>query len=296
MKRILLFLATNIAVMVVISIIVSLLGVDKFLTAKGLNLPMLLAFSAVVGFSGSIISLLMSKTMAKWSTGAQVITQPSNQQEIWLMQTVQRLSMSAGIAMPEVAIYEGEANAFATGASKNNSLVAVSTGLLYSMSQQEVEGVLAHEVAHIANGDMVTLTLIQGVVNTFVVFLSRVVAYGVELFLNKDSENKSTGGMAYMITSIICQIVFGILASMIVMYFSRQREFKADAGAARIMNNKAPMLAALQKLLHLQTGGLPDNMVASGIAENNHSTGFSFMSLFSTHPPLEQRINALQNI
>jgi len=295
MKRILLFLATNIAVMVVISVIVSLLGVDKFLTAKGLNLPMLLVFSAVVGFSGSFISLLMSKTMAKWSTGANVITQPSNSQEVWLMQTVQRLSMSAGIAMPEVAIYEGEANAFATGASKNNSLVAVSTGLLYSMNQEEVEGVLAHEVAHIANGDMVTLTLIQGVVNTFVVFLSRVVAYGVDVFLNKDNENKSTGGVAYMITSIVCQIAFGMLASIIVMYFSRQREFKADAGAARIMNNKAPMIAALQKLLHLQTGGLPDNMTASGIAENNHSTGFSFMSLFSTHPPLEQRISTLQN-
>jgi heat shock protein HtpX len=294
MKRIFLFLLTNIAVMVVISIVTSLLGVNKYLTSSGLNLPMLLAFSAVVGFTGSIISLLISKPMAKWSTGAQVITNPQNSNEIWLLHTVQKLSMSAGISMPEVAIYEGEPNAFATGASKNNSLIAVSTGLLYNMSQKEVEGVLAHEVAHIANGDMVTLTLIQGVVNTFVIFLARVVAYGVDNFVRKD-ENRSGVSWTYTITVFVCEILFGILASIVVMYFSRQREYRADAGAVKIMNDKQPMILALQKLLHLQTGGLPDNMASAGIAENKAKYGFSLANLFVTHPPLEERIATLQN-
>ncbi len=294
MKRIFLFLLTNIAVMAVISVMVHLLGVDKFLTAKGLNLGMLLIFSAVVGFSGSIISLLMSKQMAKWSTGLEVITTPRNANEVWLLNKVQNLAVRAGIGMPEVGIYEGEPNAFATGASRNNSLVAVSTGLMYSMTEKEVEGVLAHEIAHIANGDMVTLTLIQGVVNTFVVFLSRVVAYAADLFFKKDNQSGTT--WVYPVASIICEILFGILASVIVMYFSRIREYKADAGAAKIMQDKQPMILALKKLLHLQTGGLPNNIATSGIAQDKTDHGFSLAKLFMTHPPLESRIQALEII
>jgi heat shock protein HtpX len=295
MKRIFLFLLTNIAVMVVISIIVNLLGVNKYLTANGLNLPMLLIFSAVVGFSGAIISLLMSKQMAKWSTGLQIITTPQNANELWLINTVHNLATRAGISMPEVGIYEGEPNAFATGASKNNSLVAVSTGLMYSMTQKEVEGVLAHEVAHIANGDMVTLTLIQGVVNTFVVFLSRVVAYAADSFFKKEGEKGTT--WVYPVASIVFEILFGILASTIVMYFSRIREYKADEGAAKIMQNKQPMILALKKLLHLQTGGLPSSMASCGIAsDKSHNKSFSLAGLFMTHPPLESRIVELENM
>ncbi|MFM2344988.1 MAG: hypothetical protein RLZZ210_1600 [Pseudomonadota bacterium] len=294
MKRIFLFLLTNIAVMVIISIMVRLLGVDKFLHGNGLNVGMLLIFSAVVGFSGSIISLLISKQMAKWSTGLHIITTPQNANEVWLLNTVQNLATRAGISMPEVGIYEGEPNAFATGASKNNALVAVSSGLLYSMTQKEVEGVLAHEVAHIANGDMVTLTLIQGVVNTFVVFLSRVVAYAADTFFKKDDEKGTT--WVYIVVSIVCEILFGILASVIVMYFSRIREYKADEGAARIMQDREPMILALKKLLLLQTGGLPSNMAACGIAQDKSQKGFSLASLFMTHPPLESRIEALQNL
>jgi heat shock protein HtpX len=294
MKRIFLFLLTNIAVMVIISIMVRLLGVDKFLHGNGLNVGMLLIFSAVVGFSGSIISLLISKQMAKWSTGLHIITTPQNANEVWLLNTVQNLATRAGISMPEVGIYEGEPNAFATGASKNNALVAVSSGLLYSMTQKEVEGVLAHEVAHIANGDMVTLTLIQGVVNTFVVFLSRVVAYAADTFFKKDDEKGTT--WVYIVVSIVCEILFGILASVIVMYFSRIREYKADEGAARIMQDREPMILALKKLLQLQTGGLPSNMAACGIAQDKSQKGFSLASLFMTHPPLESRIEALQNL
>jgi heat shock protein HtpX len=254
-----------------------------------LNLPMLLMFAAVMGFGGAFISLAMSKTMAKWSTGAQVIAQPRNEDERWLFETVARLAQRAQIAMPEVAIYEGEPNAFATGPSKNNSLVAVSTGLLYSMTHREIEAVLAHEVAHVKNGDMVTLTLIQGVVNTFVFFLARVVGYLVDSFLRKDNEESSGPGIAYMITVIVCDIVFGILASVIVMYFSRQREFRADAGAAQLMGETAPMIDALRRLGGMQPNALPSNMAASGI---NDKAGWS--SLFSSHPSMEDRIAALQ--
>eukprot|EP01037_Dinobryon_pediforme_P033032 gene33032-38292_t len=215
MKRIFLFLATNIAVLVVMSVILSLLGVDKFMTSSGLNLSMLLVFSIVVGFTGSIFSLLISKPMAKWSTGARVIETPTNSTESWLLNTVGKLAQRAGIDMPEVAVYEGEPNAFATGAFKNSALVAVSTGLLQGMTQEEVEAVLGHEIAHIANGDMVTMTLIQGVVNTFVVFLSRVVGYFVDSALRRN-DNESGPGIGYMVTVIVCQIVFGIGASMIV--------------------------------------------------------------------------------
>ncbi|MHA7682255.1 protease HtpX [Cupriavidus sp. PET2-C1] len=289
MKRVLLFLATNLAVMLVLSFTASLLGVNRFLTGNGLNLGMLLAFAALMGFGGSFISLLMSKTIAKWSTGAQVITQPSNGTEVWLVQTVQKLADRAGLPMPEVAIYEGEANAFATGATKKSSLVAVSTGLLQTMSHDEVEAVLAHEVAHIANGDMVTLTLIQGVVNTFVIFLARIVGYFVDSMLRKNDEESSGPGIGYMITVVVCEIVFGILASIIVATFSRHREYRADAGAAKLMGSPTPMVAALRRLGGLDAEGLPQNMQAMGIAG-----GKSWLSLFSSHPPIEQRIAALQ--
>lgn len=290
MKRIFLFLATNIAVMLVLSITASLLGVNRFLTSNGLNLGMLLAFAALMGFGGSFISLLMSKTIAKWSTGAQVITHPSTSTELWLVQTVQKLATRAGLPMPEVAIYDGEPNAFATGASKNSSLVAVSTGLLQSMSHDEVEAVLAHEVAHIANGDMVTLTLIQGVVNTFVIFMARVVGYFVDSWLRRNDEESSGPGIGYMITVVVCEIVFGILASIIVAAFSRHREYRADAGAAGLMGTPVPMVGALRRLGGLDADGLPQNMQAMGI-----SGGKSWLALFSSHPPIESRIAALQN-
>jgi len=290
MKRIFLFLATNLAVMLVLSITASLLGVNRFLTSNGLNLGMLLAFAALMGFGGSFISLLMSKTIAKWSTGAQVITHPSTSTELWLVQTVQKLATRAGLPMPEVAIYDGEPNAFATGASKNSSLVAVSTGLLQSMSHDEVEAVLAHEVAHIANGDMVTLTLIQGVVNTFVIFMARVVGYFVDSWLRRNDEESSGPGIGYMITVVVCEIVFGILASIIVAAFSRHREYRADAGAAGLMGTPVPMVGALRRLGGLDADGLPQNMQAMGI-----SGGKSWMALFSSHPPIESRIAALQN-
>jgi heat shock protein HtpX len=288
MKRIFLFLATNIAVLVVMSVILSLLGVDKFLTRSGLNLPMLLVFSIVVGFTGSIISLLMSKTMAKWSTGARVIATPANATEVWLVNTVSKLAQRAGIGMPEVAVYDGEPNAFATGAFKDSALVAVSTGLLQGMTKEEVEAVLGHEVAHIANGDMVTMTLIQGVVNTFVVFLSRVVGYFVDSALRRNNDN-SGPGIGYMVTVMVCQIVFGIGASMIVAWFSRHREFRADAGSAKLLGGPQPMINALARLGGIPVSGLPESMAAMGI---NDKPGF--MELFSTHPPLEQRIAALR--
>jgi len=285
MKRIVLFLVTNLAVMLVISVIVSVFGLNRFITANGLNLTSLLMYSAVVGFAGAFISLWMSKPVAKWSTGARVISQPSNATEAWLVESVRSLSTKAGIGMPEVAIYDGEPNAFATGASKNNSLVAVSTGLLESMSREEVEAVLAHEVAHVANGDMVTLTLIQGVVNTFVVFLSRIVGYIVDRVILK---NDREVGIGYYVTTIVCDIVFGILASMIVAYFSRRREFRADAGAAQYMGNAKPMVHALARLGGLQPGELPKSFAASGISGSP-----GFMALFSSHPPIEERIRAL---
>lgn len=288
MKRVVLFLLTNIAVMLVLSISARILGVDRFLTSNGLNMGTLLAFSALIGFGGSFISLMMSKTMAKWSTGAKVIEQPGNQEEAWLVETVRRLAAKAGLPMPEVAIYEGAPNAFATGPSKSKSLVAVSTGLLQSMNRKQVEAVLAHEVAHIENGDMVTLTLIQGVVNTFVIFLARVVAYAVDSFLRKGEES-SGPGIGYWVSSIVFEILFGVLASIVVFYFSRQREYRADAGAAALMGDRRPMIDALHALGNLQAGQLPKEMAASGIA------GGGMMALFSSHPPLESRIAALQS-
>lgn len=290
MKRIFLFLATNIAIMVVLSITASLLGVNRYLTENGLNFGTLLAFAGVMGFGGAFISLLISKPMAKWSTGTQIIQSPRNDTEQWLLNTVTKHAQIAGIGMPEVGIYDGAPNAFATGATKNSSLVAVSTGLLQSMSRVEAEAVIAHEVSHIANGDMVTLTLIQGVVNTFVIFLARVVGFFVDQALRKNS-NDSRPGIGYMITVVVCEILFGIIASVIVMYFSRQREFRADAGAAKILGTPQPMISALRRLGGVQAGDLPANMAASGIAGGSKK----LLELFSSHPPLEQRIAALQN-
>jgi len=289
MKRIALFLLTNLAVVLVLGVVASVLGVDKFLTANGLNLTMLLAFSAIMGFGGSIISLLMSKWMAKRSTGAQVITQPRNSAEMWLLQTVERQARAAGIQMPEVAIYDSpEPNAFATGANKNAALVAVSTGLLKAMTQEEVEAVLGHEIGHVANGDMVTLTLVQGVVNTFVIFLSRVIAYAVDSFLKRGSNDNSGPGFAYYGVSMLMQVVLGIGASMIVAAFSRYREFRADEAGARLAG-KRKMIAALQRLQSFKDAPsqLPKEMTAFGIREG-------LMGMFSSHPPLEKRIAALQ--
>jgi heat shock protein HtpX len=286
MKRIALFLATNIAVLVVIAVVVQLLGIGRYAGPGGLDVGALLALSAVIGFTGSIISLLISKPMAKWSTGAQVITDPQNADERWLVDTVARLSERAGLKTPEVAIYEGDPNAFATGAFKNSALVAVSTGLLESMNHDEIEAVLAHEVAHIQNGDMVTLTLIQGVVNTFVVFFSRIIGYFADKAINKDGNGD---GIASFAVSLVFQILFGVIASMIVAWFSRHREFRADAGAAALMGEPRSMISALARLQQMQTGALPQSVAAMGIGASP-----GLMELFSTHPPLEDRIAALQ--
>ena len=287
MKRILLFVLTNVAVMAVLLITTRILGVDRFLTANGLNMTALAGFSLVMGFGGAIISLLISKPMAKFSTGARVINPPQNADEAWIVATVQKFADKAGIGMPEVAIFEGAPNAFATGAFKNSALVAVSTGLLQNMTREEVEAVIGHEVAHIANGDMVTMTLIQGVMNTFVVFLSRIIGYAVDSFLRRGSDNNSGPGIGYMVTTIVMDIVLGFLAAIIVAWFSRQREFRADAGAAQLMGRKQPMINALARLGGLEPGELPKTMQALGI------TG-GLGKLFSTHPPIEERIAALQ--
>jgi heat shock protein HtpX len=287
MKRIFLFILTNLAVMLVLSIVASLLGVNRYLTANGLNLSALLGFSIIMGFGGAFISLLMSKWMAKMSTGAVVIAQARNADEAWILETVQRLSQRAGIEMPEVAIYDGEPNAFATGAFKNSALVAVSTGLLQGMTRDEVEAVLGHEIAHIANGDMVTLTLIQGVLNTFVVFLSRVIGYFVDSLTRSKDDESSGPGWGYYVTSIVLDIVLGFVASMIVAWFSRQREFRADEGSAQLLGQKQPMINALARLGQMQAGTLPASVSAMGI------TG-DLSKLFASHPPLEERIAALQ--
>jgi heat shock protein HtpX len=291
MKRIVLFIATNLAVLLVLSLVLNVLGIGRGVSAAGLNVGQLLVFSAVVGFTGAIISLLMSKLMAKWSTGARVIDNPSNSTELWLVNTVRQLAERAQIGMPEVAVYEGEPNAFATGAFKNSALVAVSTGLLQSMNREEIEAVLGHEIAHVSNGDMVTLTLIQGVVNTFVVFLARVVGFFVDKVLLRGNSDRGPG-IGYMVTVFVCEIVFGLVASIIVAWFSRQREFRADAGSARLLGSPRPMQNALARLGGLQPGALPSSMAASGISGGASGWG----ALFSTHPPMEQRIAALNNL
>ncbi len=288
MKRIALFVLTNLAVVVVLGIVASLLGVNRYLTANGLNLGALLGFALIMGFGGAIISLLISKPMAKWTSGVRVIDQPQNADEAWIVDTVRRLADKAGIGMPEVGIFEGDPNAFATGAFKNSALVAVSTGLLRGMTREEIEAVLGHEVAHIANGDMVTMTLIQGVMNTFVVFLSRVIGYAVDSFLRRGNEENSGPGIGYWVTTIVLDIVLGFAAAIVVAWFSRHREFRADAGAAQLMGRKQPMINALARLGGMHPAELPKSVAAMGIAGG-------IGKLFSTHPPIEQRIAALQN-
>jgi len=291
MKRIVLFLATNLAVVFVLSITLRLLGVDRILNEQGtgLDLTNLLIFSAVFGFAGSFISLAISKWSAKRAMGVQVIEQPRNAQETWLVETVRRQAQAAGIGMPEVGVFDSpEPNAFATGARRDSALVAVSTGLLRAMSREEAEAVLAHEVSHVANGDMVTLTLIQGVVNTFVIFLSRVIGYVVDRVIFKTERGHGPG---FMITVIIAQLVLGILATMIVMWFSRQREFRADAGGAQLAGRQS-MISALERLRQSHTGPLPDKMAAFGIAGG---IGSGLKRLFMSHPPLEERIAVLAN-
>jgi heat shock protein HtpX len=275
MKRIVLFVVTNLAVMLVLGLVVNLFGLNRFLTANGLNLGSLLAFSAVMGFGGAIISLLLSKPMAKWSTKAQVIN-------------VKRFADKAGIGMPEVAVYEGAPNAFATGAFKNSAMVAVSTGLLQGMNREEVEAVIGHEVAHIANGDMVTMTLIQGVMNTFVVFLSRVVGYLVDRVLLRN--NSDHPGIGYYVTTVVMDLLLGVVAAIIVAWFSRQREFRADRGSAQLMGTARPMQHALARLGGLPPGELPKSVQTLGIT----GVPSTIAALFATHPPMEQRIAALQ--
>jgi heat shock protein HtpX len=289
-KRISLFLATNIAVILVLSIVLRLLGVDGYLQESGsdLNYESLLVFSAVFGFGGSFISLAISKWMAKRATGAQVITQPRNEVESWLLNVVERQARQAGIEMPEVAIYQApDMNAFATGARRNAALVAVSSGLLQSMPRDEIEAVLAHEISHVANGDMVTLTLVQGVVNTFVIFLSRIVGYFVDRVVLK---NDSGHGIGYFVSVIVAQIVLGILASTIVMWVSRKREFRADAGSASLNGNQA-MIRALERLGRGQPAALPESLAAFGISGTR---GTGIRKLFMSHPPIADRIEALQ--
>jgi heat shock protein HtpX len=286
MKRIFLFLATNLAVVVVLGVVASLLGVNRYLTANGLNLGSLLVFAFIMGFGGAIISLLLSKPIAKWSSGVQVIETPRNADEAWIVNTVRKFADQAGIGMPEVGIFQGEPNAFATGAFKNSALVAISTGLLQGMTREEVEAVIGHEVSHIANGDMVTMTLIQGVMNTFVVFLSRVIGYLVDGWLSRGEERRGPG-IGYFITTIVLDILLGFVAAMIVAWFSRQREFRADRGSTQLMGNKQPMIHALARLGGMVPGELPKGLQSMGI-----TSGVG--KLFSTHPPIEERIAALQ--
>jgi heat shock protein HtpX len=290
MKRILLLVATNVAVLLVLSVTLRLLGVDSILDERGagLNINALLIFSAVLGFGGSLISLAISKWIAKRAMGVRVIEQPSNEAETWLVETVRRQAQAAGIGMPEVGVFDApDMNAFATGPRRNNALVAVSSGLLRGMSRREAEAVLGHEISHVANGDMVTLTLIQGVVNTFVIFLSRVIGYVIDRVVFKTERGH---GPAFLISVIVAQLVLGILASMIVMWFSRQREFRADAGGAKL-EGREPMIAALERLRQQHPQPLPDQMAAFGISGSMRQ---GLMRLFMSHPPLEERIAALR--
>ena len=288
MKRVALFVLTNLAIVIMLGVVTSVLGVNRFLTAQGLNLGMLLAFAAVIGFGGAFLSLLISKPMAKFSTGARTIGQPANAMEAWLLDTVRHHADKAAIAMPEVAIYEGEPNAFATGAFKNSALVAISTGLLQTMSKEEVEAVLGHEITHVSNGDMVTMTLVQGVLNTFVVFLSKVLAYVIDRMILRNEDEGP--GIGYFAVDLLLNIVFGLLAGIVVAWFSRRREFRADAGSAQILGSPRPMISALQRLGGLEPGELPRQISAFGIAGGAGGLGM----LFASHPPIEQRIAALR--
>ncbi len=289
MKRIVLFVVTNLAVMLVLGIAASVLGVNRFLGANGLNLGQLLGFAAIMGFGGAFISLLISKPMAKWTTRLQLINGSPDPTHRWLVQTVERFSQKAGIQTPEVGIYEGAPNAFATGAFKNSALVAVSTGLLQSMTKEEVEAVIGHEVAHVANGDMVTMALIQGVMNTVVVFLSRVIGYFVDKVVLRNTNDGP--GMGYYITTIVLDILLGVVAAIIVAWFSRQREFRADADAATLMGRKQPMINALARLGGLDPGEMPKAMQARGISARPSGR----RARFSSHPPMEERIARLKS-
>jgi len=288
MKRIALFIATNLGVMLVLGLAVHLLGLNRFLTANGLDLTSLLGFALVMGFGGAFISLLISKPMAKWTTRLQLVNGSPDPTHRWLVQTVEQFAQKAGIRTPEVGIYEGAPNAFATGAFRNSALVAVSTGLLQSMTKEEVEAVIGHEVAHVANGDMVTMALIQGVMNTFVVFLSRVIGYFVDKVVLRNTNDGP--GIGYVVTTIVLDLLLGVVAAIIVAWFSRQREFRADAGAASLMGRKQPMLNALARLGGLDPGEMPKAMQAMGISARPSG----LMALFSSHPPMEQRIARLQ--
>ena len=290
MKRIALFLATNLAIVLVLSVTMRLFGIEPWLTAQGINFGSLLIFAAVFGFGGSFISLAISKWMAKKSMGVRVIEAPANSTEFWLVDTVKKYAADAGVGMPEVGIFDSpEVNAFATGMSKNNALVAVSSGLLRQMTREEAEAVIGHEVAHIANGDMVTLALIQGVVNTFVMFLSRVIGHTVDRVVFK---NENGHGPAFWVTMIVAELILGILASIIVFWFSRQREFRADRGGASLAGRGA-MIAALERLNSLHPAPLPEKMAAFGIAGGSPQ---GWKRLFMTHPPLEERIAALKAV
>jgi heat shock protein HtpX len=292
MKRIALFVLTNLAIMIVLVLTLTVLsavfGINFNIGGRTLNIGSLAIFSLVVGFAGAFISLLISKPMAKWTTGARVISQPANAMESWLVDAVRRHADKAGVGMPEVAIFEGDPNAFATGAFRNSALVAVSTGLLQTMSKEEVEAVLGHEISHVANGDMVTMTLLQGVMNTFVVFLSRVIGYFVDRVVLRNESDAP--GIGYYLTTIVLDIALGFLAAIVVAWFSRRREFRADAGAAELMGSNRPMINALARLGGMEPGELPQQVKTFGI----NSGGGGMMALFSSHPPIEQRIAALQ--
>ena len=290
MKRILLFLATNLAVVAVLSIVARVTGLDHWLAVNGGSYTGLLVMAALFGFGGSLISLAMSKWMAKRAMGVKVIERPANADEEWLVSTVRALAGQAGIGVPEVGVFDSpQPNAFATGARRDAALVAVSTGLLRGMNRSEVEAVLGHEITHVANGDMVTLTLIQGVVNTFVIFLSRIVGSIVDRSLSRDGEGR--GGIGYFVTVMVTQLVLGILASMIVMWFSRRREFRADAGGARL-SGRNNMIAALERLKAAHEPSLPTQLAAFGIGGG---PGTGLQRLFLSHPPLEERIAALRS-
>ncbi len=288
MKRIVLFVLTNLGVMLVLGLVVNLLGLNQFLTANGLSVTGLLGFAMVMGFGGALISLLISKPMAKWTTRLQLINGSADPSHRWLVATVEAFAKKAGIQTPEVGIYDGPPNAFATGAFKNSALVAVSTGLLQSMRKEEVEAVIGHEVAHVANGDMVTMALILGVMNTFVVFLSRVIGYFVDKVVLRNTN--SGPGIGYYITTVVLDLLLGVVAAIIVAWFSRQREFRADAGAAALMGRKQPMIDALARLGGLDPGEMPKSLQAMGIS----ARPAGMMALLSSHPPMEQRIAKLQ--
>jgi heat shock protein HtpX len=285
MKRILLFVLTNVAVVAVLGLVSSIFGLNRFIGASGLNLGALLGFALVMGFTGAIFSLLISKPMAKWTMGLTIINDSTDPTHRWIVQAVRGFADKAKIGMPEVAIYEGDANAFATGAFKNSALVAVSTGLLQSMNREEVEAVIGHEIAHVANGDMVTMALMQGVMNTFVIFLSRVIGYFIDKVVLKNE--RSGTGIGYMVTVFVLDLLLGVVAHIVVSWFSRHREYRADAGSAELMGTGRPMINALSRLGGLTPGELPANMKAMGI-------GGVMGSLFATHPPMEDRIRALQ--